>query len=258
MNLSVSNLAWDSDTHIEILEMLNDIGIVQIEGVPVKINSWQNLTIPEIINFKQHMDSKQIQVKSLQSIFYNSDIDNLQNYYTVIKHFEILFKLSKILGVQTIVFGSPGLRKKYSGWYDDLVQIFTTLDQMLDETSLQIVIEPNASTYGGEYFLTVPEIVEFITTHQFNNIKTMIDTHNVLLENQNPVELLDQYQEYITHIHVSEKNLAPFNLNEFHINFAQKLQDIQYKNIITYEVLPHSNFKETAQLFVSTYQTVFK
>ena len=74
MNLSVSNLAWDSDTHIEILEMLNDIGIVQIEGVPVKINSWQNLTIPEIINFKQHMDSKQIQVKSLQSIFYNSDM----------------------------------------------------------------------------------------------------------------------------------------------------------------------------------------
>ena len=193
MNLSVSNLAWDIDEHDQVLQMLNSLGIKQIEGVPSKINSWENLTVTELEKFKQYLDSKNIQVKSLQSIFYNSDITNLQNYYTVIKHFEILFKLSKILGVQTIVFGSPGLRKKYSGWYNDLVQIFTTLDQMLDETSLQIVIEPNASTYGGEYFLTVTEIVEFITTHQFNNIKTMIDTHNVLLENQNPIKLLLAY-----------------------------------------------------------------
>jgi sugar phosphate isomerase/epimerase len=256
MNLSVSNLAWDNHENEQILEIFSDIGINKIEGVPSKINSWDKLTNTEISQYKEYLDSKNLSMKSMQSIFFNTKIIDFKNQDEVITHFEQLIEISKILGVNVLVLGSPKLRKKYDGWSEDLIRIFNRLDFILDGTSIRVVIEPNTSMYGGEYFFTVFEIVDFIKKNGFKNIKTMIDTHNVILENENPIEILELYYDYIEHIHISEVNLSPFKNNEFHNNFSKKLQEMKYSKIITYEVLKHDSLRDSVKSFVDTYRIV--
>lgn len=252
-SLSVSNLAWDQEDNDLIFQNLHDNGINQIEGVVNKIADWHSITDQHIKDYKQYLDSKSITVRSLQSIFYNSGITDLKDEERVIAHMKRLIRISKQLGVKILVFGSPTMRKQIDNWQTKLKNLFIGIDYLLDGTGIELVIEPNAKIYGGEYFHTVPEIVEFIMENNLQNINTMIDTHNIILEGQDPIEVFDEYVHFISHVHISEPGLVPFIASDLHINFSKKLQELNYKNIITYEVLKHDNFHESVQSFSSIY-----
>jgi D-psicose/D-tagatose/L-ribulose 3-epimerase len=253
MNIAVSNLAWDSEDNESILKILQEFGIHQIEGVITKICKWEDLTDDIIINFKNNLLSNNIKIKSLQSIFYGTDITNLENKDKVIAHVNKLIEISKLLGVNVLVFGSPNLRKKIDGYESKLKSIFTKIDDLLEGTNIELSIEPNSQQYGGEFFFTVSEIVLFIKNNNFKNIKTMIDTHNIVLENENPILLFDLYYSYINHIHISEKKLLPFNDSELHREFSKKIQEKNYSKTITYEVLKCENFTESLSKFSKIY-----
>lgn len=253
-SLSVSNLAWDLSDEPQVFKSLRNYGIDQIEGVISKLGEWDKLSNADIIKYKLYLEEHGIQVKSLQSIFFNTGIEHLGHEAQVVTHIQRLIRICKHLGVTTLVFGSPTMRKKIDNWELKLKNLFTGIDYILDETNVELVIEPNAKIYNGEYFHTVSEIVEFITDNKLNNIKTMIDTHNIILENQNPIRIFEQYQHYIKHVHISEIGLAPFSPSDFHREFAKKLNTRQYENIITYEVLKHDDFEQSVQDFYSIYK----
>ncbi len=93
-------------------------------------------------------------------------------------------------------------------------------------TNCVLCIEPNSKYYGGEYFFTIKEIVNFITLNNFCNIKTMVDTHNLLLENQNIEESIYNFKDHIKHIHISEINLSEINFNYELINLIKVINII--------------------------------
>jgi sugar phosphate isomerase/epimerase len=254
MNISVSNLAWDLDENEKTFKILNDLGINQIEGVITKITEWENLTDEIIVNYKKYLDKKNIKIKSIQSIFFNTGINDFENEYIILNHFRTLINISKILGVNVLVFGSPNLRKKNTDWELKLKTLFSKIDYILEGSNIQLSIEPNSSLYGGEYFFTVGEIVKFIHENNFNNIKTMIDTHNIILENQDPIEIFISHYDYINHIHISEKKLNPFTPSDFHLNFSKIIKNKKYNKTITYEVLKHDKFYESTKNFLLNYK----
>jgi sugar phosphate isomerase/epimerase len=253
MNIAVSNLAWDSNESEQIFKILNEVGVCQIEGVITKICKWEDLTDDKIINFKDYLLSNNIKIKSLQSIFYGSEITDLENEDKIINHVKKLISISKILGVDTLVFGSPNLRKKIDGYERKLQSIFTKIDSLLQHSNIEMSIEPNSKEYGGEFFITISEIVLFIKNNNFKNIKTMIDTHNIILENENPILQFELYYPYINHIHISEEKLLPFNDSELHRQFSKKIREKEYSKTITYEVLKCENFKESLFNFFKIY-----
>ncbi len=254
MNLSVSNLAWDSDENRQIFKKLNEVGIGQVEVALTKISSWGDLTDEVLFTYKNLLLENSLSIKSLQSIFYNTGITSLEESDSFLSHIKKLIHVSKILGVNVLVFGSPSLRKKFKNHNQIIDELFLKIDEYLNDTGIEFSIEPNSKIYGGEYFFTVDEIVEFIRKNKFNNIKTMIDTHNILLESQDPVEVLNTYYEHINHIHISEKELKPFTLNDFHITFAKVIKDKNYDRTLTYEVLKHDDFINSLSKFSLNYK----
>jgi sugar phosphate isomerase/epimerase len=99
----------------------------------------------------------------------------------------------------------------------------------------------------------VDEIVDFIESNNFKNIKTMIDTHNIILEGEDPITVLDRNYNHIYHIHVSEENLKPLMDIDFHLKFSDKLKSLDYKGIVTYELLPCDDFENEIKLFKKIY-----
>jgi sugar phosphate isomerase/epimerase len=251
MNLALSNLAWDFDETNIILNKLKYKGIYGIEGVFSKIGKWDTISDETIKEFKKVLDGTGIMCKSIQSIFYNVECNDIHNKYAVISHIKLLIKYCKILGVEVMVFGSPKLRV---GDVDDVVcDVFHTIDNILLDTNIELSIEPNAKVYGGNYFHTIGEIVNFIETNGFSKIKTMIDTHNLKLEGYNPSNEFIKYKEYINHIHISEVGLNPIKNDDLHIEFSNTLKIHNYNKIITYEVSMLEDFDTNIDIFIKLY-----
>jgi sugar phosphate isomerase/epimerase len=251
MNLAVSNLSWENSENTKIFEILKNNNIKNIEGVLSKISSFDDMDEDKILKFKNLLDFYNIKMQSIQSIFYGVDVNTLNDQEVVLKHFNLLVKMSKKLNFKVMVFGSPNLRKKIDKVYLDM--LFKKIDNLLDNQNLILCIEPNTKKYNGEYFFSVDEIVDFIESNNFKNIKTMIDTHNIILEGEDPITVLDRNYNHIYHIHVSEENLKPLMDLDFHLKFSDKLKSLDYKGVITYELLPCDDFENEIKLFKKIY-----
>jgi len=254
MNLALSNFAWDTQESEKIFDSLKQIGITSIEGVLSKLNSWEELSNNDIVEYKSLLNSKGISIFSLQSLFYGVKCNSILDEDIFINHFSKLIEYSKLLSVKVLVFGSPSLRKKLIGRDELLPSIFKKLDTLLDGTGIQISIEPNSKIYGGEYFFTVPEIIDFIIFNGLKNIKTMIDTHNIILEDSDPIKEFECNYEYINHIHISEKKLSPIIDSNFHLKFSNRIKELGYDKTITYEVMKCENVMDSVRDFYKIYK----
>lgn len=208
MKFGISNLSWNGTSEDLILPHLRQYDY--IETIFSKINHGHYST---------------------QSIFYGSNVNTFDDFYETFERIDYVIDKCKEYGVKIIVLGSPSLRK---GKKDNLIKVFNEINSKLQELNIFLCVEPNSSYYGGEYYFTISEIVNDIKN--FSNIKTMIDTHNLILENENIFENYLKYQEYIKHIHFSEKNLLPIIDYSSYEKIIDFLIKNEYNYGITYEL----------------------
>jgi len=256
VKLALSNLAWDPIDNELIFKKLNSVGITHIEGVLTKISDWKNLTKEKLVEFKILMDKYNISMESIQSIFFGVNCLDLTDEIIVIKHYIKLIEYCKIFGVKVMVLGSPSLRKNIEGWENKLSSILNQVDNLLIGTNIELSIEPNMKGYNGGYFFTLNEIVNFIEINGFKNIKTMIDTHNIKLEQLDPINEFESNIKHINHIHISEPHLKPIVEFDFHKKFSELLKKNNYNGIITYEVMKCKNLMNSVQKFQRIYAKI--
>lgn len=247
MIIGISQLAFESNQDlIENLSHLFELNIKTIEVIFAKFK-----TINDIIDFKDKLNSYGIETLSAQSILFDSNVKDLTET-NFLKHIEIIIENSKVANVNTLVLGSPKTRNVLDN--SKLIKNFKSIDSMLQDNDIILCIEPNCKEYGGKYFFNLDEICNFIYTNKLKNIKTMIDTHNLINENIDICKTFNDHMEYIHHIHVSENHLSKFNLSQYHQNFYEVLLKNKYKNIITYEVLSKYFCNKSMKDFVSIYK----
>lgn len=253
MNLAISNLAWDNPNENQIFKHLNSLGINKIEGVLSKLGNWDTIDGRKIVEYKNYLSSNSMEVKSLQSIFYNTGISDIKETNKIISHIEKLISLSEILEVNVLVFGSPNLRKNSVGIDEYLIELFYKIDSLLINTDIELSIEPNMKEYGGDFFIKIKDIVSFIEDNNFKKIKTMIDTHNLDGEGDDVCESLIKYKNLINHIHISEKKLSPITPSNSHTLFSDELKNNNYTGIVTYEVFPNGSLIDSIETFKKIY-----
>lgn len=252
MNLGLSHLCISEENQKEIFQTMSDLNINNLEIVFSKINSWQNITDEDITFFKEKLLSLGIDSKTTQSLLFGVDITSFSDHSFVNQMIKVI-ETSKKIGVHTLVLGSPSQRKRTEDYQEKISKNFQYIDKVLIENGVMLCVEPNTKIYGGEYFFDVHEIVTWIIENKFSNIKTMIDTHNSLLEEKNYLDEFVEFKDFIHHIHVSEPNLNNFSKSELHQSFANLLKVEGYNHMITYEVKSNPNLIESIQLFHQTY-----
>lgn len=253
MKLGISQLAWDNKNEENIFDILNNLKINKIETVLTKIKNWDQLTDIDIYAYKNKLDLFKFETSSIQSLFYQTQCKTIFDINFVIRHFKKIIEFARILNVNILVFGSPSIRKNCINSTIELSYIFSELDELLENTGIQVSIEPNSKIYGGDFFFTIEEICSFIKLNKYKNIKTMIDTHNVILEKLDPIIILDKYFNYINHIHISEIDLQPIKQEKFHIQFFKKIKNLKYNNLIIYEIKPTINLEYEIKKFKDIY-----
>jgi sugar phosphate isomerase/epimerase len=252
MNLALSNFAWDKYHAGSIFNSLRENNITQVETILTKLKDWDKLTYIDLMNYKIALDDYNLKSYSIQSLFYGVDC-KITDVDIVVNHFKRVINCAVTLGSKILVFGSPNLRQKHEGWDEALVSIFTQVDELLEGKDIKVVIEPNASIYNGQFFHNIEEIVNFIKENNLINIRTMVDTHNSILEKRNPMNDFLDYIDYIEHIHISEPKLVPIVDNTLHLGWANIIKNSKYNKTVTYEVLEHDTVLDSIKIFSQIY-----
>lgn len=251
MKLSVSNLSWDYKDSEFFLEKIKNIGFNCIELALTKIHEWDEFDREKTLKIRDSLKKFDLEVCSIQSIFFNSNIYSLDETESILNHLEKIIVISKTLDFDRVVFGSPKLRKVKN--FKSIENLFKKIDELFDKHNMIFLIEPNSKYYGGDFFFSLSEVVNFIKKNEYKRIRTMVDTHNSFLENLNPIEEIIKYFEYVEHIHISEKGLSPIKDVTFHRKFSDLLIESEYKKIITYELMKSENFVGEIETFYKIY-----
>lgn len=222
MKFGISNLSWSDDKEILIRLKLSKYDYVE--------------TVFPRINYGYY---------STQSIFYGSNVNSFEDIDGTEKWLNYVVDKCIKYKTKIIVLGSPSLRK---GNKNNLLKSLQKIDLKLRENQIFLCIEPNSSYYGGDYYFSLNEIVEDIVN--FSNIKTMIDTHNLILEGEDVIKTFLKYQNYIKHIHFSEKDLVPISDYSFYDHFIDFLNKNNYNLGITYELKFTKNIFEEIEKFI--------
>jgi sugar phosphate isomerase/epimerase len=248
MKLAVSDTGFD-----QLQDVASHLtsSVEYLEIVPTKIKPFKDLTIFDLLTYRSSLVNIGLAPYSLLSLFYTLDIPDVSHTEDIYNHLVKLNHYMVDLNCELMVYGSPTMRKAIPQWEDHLVNIFNRLDKELNQTGKYLIIEPVASSYGAEFFTTIDDIVKFLDKHQYSNIYTMIDTHNLFLENQDPVEKYLEYKNYIKHIHVAEIGLGELKNKPFHKKFAKTLQNYEY--VVTHEIRDRDNFTKSLKTFEEIY-----
>jgi len=247
MILGISQLAFNKLEDIkENLDILINNDIQNIEIIYSKIEK-------NPLEYTSFFIEQKIQTNSTQSILFGSDVKDFLDE-SFVNHIKNIIEKNTFFGVKISILGSPKQRVKFKEY--ELISQFRSIDLILELNNQILCIEPNCKSYGGSYFFTVNEIAEFISKGQFKNIKTMLDTHNIINEGQSPSKIYKQFQNIISHVHISENNLLDFIESDEHKELANALKLSNYKGIVTYEVLPSHNLKNSLKKFKDTYKNL--
>lgn len=222
MKFGITNLSWKQNNHFVVSDKLNNFDYFET------VFSRRNSGI----------------YYSTQSIFYGSNIKSFDDD-NILEYLNFVIDECSKCGIKIIVFGSPSLRK---GNKNILLNIFDYIDDRLKDNKIYLCVEPNSKYYGGQYYYSLNQIVPDI--EKYSNIKTMIDTHNLILEGENIIKQYKKYSDYIKHIHISEKDLKPIKDWNKYYEFVDFLKEECYNYGITYELKPPENIIEESKKFL--------
>ena len=98
---------------------------------------------------------------------------------------------------------------------------------------------------------TAGETARVINQIKSPNLKILLDTFHMNIEEKNPCATIVEVKEYISHIHVADSNRQyPGN---GHINFntiCRTLREIKYKGFISGEMLPFPNLETALKQYI--------
>lgn len=229
MKLSISNLAWSNKKFDRVLKLIKKYEFNGIEILPTKIwHDWNNIDKQKLLKLKKYLNERKLKISSIQSLFYNTNLllEKDEDEQKIIKHFENLIKISKLLGCKNLVFGSPSFRKrKYNSKKElelKLINIFKQLKPKLEKYQVFVSIEPNPKIYGCNFINKLSDAYKIINKVKSKNLGIQIDTGCMMLEKEN-FNQIEKYLKFANHVHLSEKNLSALNENNL---FIKKLLNL--------------------------------
>jgi len=184
-NFGISNLAWDYKKNKEVFEILKSFNVKNIEVAPTKICDWESDSFFESLKkYKKELESYELRVCGLQSIFFNKNINLFKENKEFIKHFVLIIDVCRLFNAKYIVYGSPKTRKISQ---DDDINIFINTFIELSEIAneIDICIEPNPKEYGCNFITNMKECEEVLKKINKSNIKSHIDLSSIILNNEN-------------------------------------------------------------------------
>lgn len=267
INLSLSNIGWNNLENEIIFQIMSEWGFHYLEIAPLKVFPNIEPAQSQINDFIDNVANFGITPVAMQSLLFGKpDFVLFEEKFRrdqTIDYLKQVIDLGTELGIKSYVFGSPANRRIPSGC-DNFLEIacefFNILGDYAAEKGSSICIEPNPPEYGTNFLNYTADAAEFVKCLNNKGIGLNIDTGTLILNQENPEELLKEYLKIVKHVHISEPFLKPIDENEeYHRKVATSLLHIKYPYTVSIEMglnNPENNIpvlKKTMEFVASLY-----
>ena len=273
MQLSISNIAWDTELDEAVAEILSREGVHCIDIAPGKyFADFATVTSDDINAVRRFWEKHGIKVVGMQSLLFGTRGLNLFDRKTqpaLLQHLKFVRRIAIALGVERLTFGSPRNRDR-TGLTDEQADavaksFFRRRDAMREDgtSNPRLLLEPNPVLYGANFLTTTESAIEFVSSLAIPSIGLQLDLGTMTVNGEKP-EVIDQSASVVGHIHVSEPNLVPVGTtNAPHAIYAKHLRMVpaKYLTIEMIEKKPESQIealKASVQFVKHTYAEVLE
>lgn len=283
MKLSISNIAWDKKYDDYMYGYLADLGFDGIEIAPTRIiedNPYGNLK--KAREFKSLMDSKRLEISSMQSIWFGRDE---RIFYTekerksLLEYTERAIDFASVIRCKNLVFGSPKNRsyEEIIEFEDDVslkgdafeivtgskhyefndpeelnyealsnmssgILLFEEIASYAKMNETCFSIEPNPTIYNTNFINETRQAFELAKQIKSDGFKVNVDM-GTILENNEDLSVIRENLDLVNHIHISEPYLAVIEKRNLHSELAEILKKGGYKNYVSIEMKNHGDLE---------------
>lgn len=126
----------------------------------------------------------------------------------------------------------------YSQSEDYITECLKECNEYAKEKSIDIALEP-INRFQEDFFHSTLDCKKYLDKVQLSNVKMMIDTFHMNIEDADMWKNMRQAKDYIIHVHYSDSNrLAPGMGHFDFIKMTKVLKEINYSGYISAEILP--------------------
>ncbi|HDY74037.1 MAG TPA: sugar phosphate isomerase/epimerase [Euryarchaeota archaeon] len=161
-------------------------------------------------------------------------------------------KLAQELDAQVVI---GGIRGKFSldesvkqVQYEGALNATHECAQFANKLGVTLTVEP-INRYETNFINTVEEGVSFLQKLGITQVKLLVDTFHMNIEEKSIIESLKAAKHKLSHVHLVDSNrLAP---GQGHVDFKsviRTLQDIGYEGYLSAEILPKPDDETAARL----------
>lgn len=241
MRLAASNIGWSSAEDQLVLSRMAEKGFTGLEIAPTRLFSeGAYLRIKEAREFSEAIKAAYgLGICSMQSIWFGRD----ERVFGTRKEAEALLdysadaaRFAAAAGCRNLVFGSPKNRVKGEGFsWERAVSFFADLGRIGLDAGVIFAVEPNPTIYGTDFLNATLEAADFVREVDSPAIRLNLDFGTVI-ENSEGIGELEGVLDIVSHVHVSEPNLAPIRTRGEHLDLARLLSVSGYDGYVSIEM----------------------
>jgi len=215
---------------------------LKFDGIEISLADPEEMSLSEL---KDLVDNYQIGISAVATggvavrdgLIFSSPEKSIRKaaVQRIKKHIEFAshFKAVVVIGlIKGWVIGN------YSQSEDYITECLKECNEYAKEKNIDIALEP-INRFQEDFFYSILDCKKYLDKVQLSNVKMMIDTFHMNIEDANMWKNMRQARDYIIHVHYSDSNrLAP---GMGHFDFAKMtevLKEINYSGYISAEILP--------------------
>lgn len=230
----------------ESLKKLRDIGY---DGVEISIPNPRHIDFSWIKKLQSEYD---LEIPALSTglgyVYYGWNLSSPRDEARrgAIEAIKGHVNIASELGAMVIIGLLRGKVEKNDTYEKARNRLIQSLSQCIREAEREgvtIVLEP-INRYETSFFNTVDEVLEVLNEIKSANLKLMIDTYHMNIEESSIIGSILKAKDQIAHVHIADSNRWPPGYG--HIDFVEILRILKligYRHYLSAEVLPKPNFE---------------
>lgn len=246
MPLAFSNIAWLPEEDEQAIQLLNILGIHQIEAAPGRL--WEdvdNADVSTVTDKRKSLAAQGVVVSGFQAILFGLAQLQLFDEWSrreLLSYLRHLANLCEGVGGRYLVFGAPKNRcvpEEISNKqaFTIATDFFKELGGYAQERGVVFGIEANPAAYGCNFCTTIQEVSDLVRAVNSPGVRWHLDTGEMAMNEERIPNVIKDNADIIGSVHVSEPNLGGFSSPwDGHSAVAIALNEAGYTGVLSIEM----------------------
>lgn len=267
MQLSISNLAWETTDKKAVFRLLAEKQVQGIEIAPSKVwPQWQGITPQVIQRFRLDLKEHGFEIPALQAILFGYPDYRLfgtrQERQNLLKHLKFVAEMATDLEAKVMVLGAPRNRDRgdlsEKEAFKIAVEFFQEIGDYCATQNTCLCIEPNPPIYQCNFVTTSDEGKTLVHAVHSAGFGLHLDAAGMHLAGEAIPTTLPNHIADLRHFHISEPNLDGFSAPQVaHAEIGALLRENNYEKWVSIEMRSQLEVVKQIEIAVDFVRTCY-